>query len=111
MSEFLTGLIRATVPREVRNWFRSPSRSAEWLCHAARPSLGATRSIDLLSGVQLRCHRYAYKVSDSAKPGFGGPPRVSDGSQSNRQVRHNAKNHHPDYRSNDESCGEQSRAE
>lgn len=67
MPEFLKTVVRATVPRELRNWLRSPSRSAEWLWDSARYSLGATNSIELPPNVQLLCHPYAYKVYQQAQ--------------------------------------------
>lgn len=62
MRELLKSVVRATVPREIRNWLRSPSKSAEWLLDCARYSLGATHSVDLPSNVRLICHPYAYKI-------------------------------------------------
>lgn len=67
VSEFLKTVVRATVPRKIRNWLRSPSRSAEWLGDSARSWSGLTRSIDLLPGIQLRCHPYAYKIYQAAQ--------------------------------------------
>jgi FkbM family methyltransferase len=67
VSESLKNIVRATVPRELRNWLRSPLRSAEWLWDSARFSLGAARTIDLLPNVQLICHPYAYKVYRQAQ--------------------------------------------
>lgn len=67
MPEFLNNVVRATIPREIRNWLRSPSRSAEWLWDSAQSWLGCARSIDLVPGVQLLCHPYAYKVYRAAQ--------------------------------------------
>lgn len=67
MAEFLKNIVRATVPRELRNWLRSPVKSAEWICDSARYSFGAARPIDLLPNVHLICHPYAYKVYRQAQ--------------------------------------------
>jgi FkbM family methyltransferase len=67
VAEFLKNIVRATVPRELRNWLRSPSRSAEWLWDSARGSFGTVRSIKLLPNVQLLCHPYAYKIYRQAQ--------------------------------------------
>jgi FkbM family methyltransferase len=61
-SELLKSIVRAAVPRPVRNWLRSPSRSAEWLWHSTRFSLGVRQPLDLSSGFSLVCHPRAYKV-------------------------------------------------
>lgn len=67
MSESLKNILRATVPRELRNWLRSPSRSVEWIWDSARFFLGATRTIDLLPNIPLICHPYAYKFYRQAQ--------------------------------------------
>lgn len=61
-SESLKTVVRAAVPRPVRNWLRSPSRSAEWLWDAAAFSLGATKSLALLPDWSVVCHPHFYKV-------------------------------------------------
>lgn len=61
-AEILKSVIRTTVPRPVRNWLRSPSRSAIWLWDAAAFSFGTTRTLQLLPGWSLRCHPHFYKV-------------------------------------------------
>lgn len=60
--ELLKSIIRSTVPRPVRNWLRSPSRSAEWLWDSARFSFGGTKEVALSPGFSLICHPHAYKV-------------------------------------------------
>lgn len=56
-------IIRATVPRGVRNWLRSPTKSAAWLWNCARFSLGTTEVAPLLPDWNLRCHPHAYQVA------------------------------------------------
>lgn len=55
--------IRAVVPRDVRNWLRSPSRSLDWLWDRARFSLGFTKDLHIAPDWMVRCHPHAYKVS------------------------------------------------
>lgn len=62
MSGSLKDLVRAVVPRELRNWIRSPLKSAEWLWDSALFTFGTVRSIELLPNVDLLCHPNAYKV-------------------------------------------------
>lgn len=61
-SDRFKNIIRVAVPRPVRNWLRSPSKSTEWLWDSAQFSLGATKKLELLPGWFLKCHPYAYKV-------------------------------------------------
>jgi FkbM family methyltransferase len=54
--------VRATVPRPLRNWLRSPSRSAEWIWHALRFSLGSVESFEIAPNLRLAFHPHAYKL-------------------------------------------------
>jgi FkbM family methyltransferase len=54
--------VRRMVPRAIRNWLRSPSRSAEWLWDSARFSLGNTESLEVSPDSYLVCHPRAYKI-------------------------------------------------
>jgi FkbM family methyltransferase len=65
----LKNVVRASVPREVRNWLRSPSRSAEWLWDSAAFSLGQTKTLQLAPDVSLVCHPHFCKVVESAQIG------------------------------------------
>src|SRR5215472_9866013 len=58
-----SNIVRAVVPRVVRNWIRSPSRSAQWLWDGACFGLGFTRTLQLSPQWSLICHPYAYKVA------------------------------------------------
>jgi len=60
-------IIRAAVPRPVRNWLRSPSRSAQWIWDAAAFSLGATRTLSLPPGWPIVCHPHFYMVVRQAQ--------------------------------------------
>lgn len=66
-SDRFKNIIRVAVPRPVRNWLRSPSKSTEWLWDSAQFSLGATKTLELLPGWFLKCHPYAYKVYHEAQ--------------------------------------------
>jgi len=54
--------VRTLVPRELRNWVRSPSKSAEWLWDAASFRLGRKELLKLSPSCELVCHPAAYKV-------------------------------------------------
>ena len=54
--------VRTLVPRELRNWVRSPSKSTEWLWDAASFRLGRKQLLRLSSTCELICHPRAYKV-------------------------------------------------
>ena len=54
--------IRSVVPREVRNWLRSPSKSTAWIWDSVKYSFGFTRSLELPTGWNIVCHPHAYKV-------------------------------------------------
>ena len=61
-SELVKNIVRATVPRDVRNWLRSPAKTAEWLWDSVRFSFGNTRTLHFPSGHSIICHPHAYKV-------------------------------------------------
>src|SRR5712691_2981686 len=62
-AEVLKNLVRTLIPRPLRNWLRSPSRSAEWLWDATRFSFGAVETLNFLPGWSVVCHPHAYKVA------------------------------------------------
>jgi FkbM family methyltransferase len=66
-SGFVKSAIRATVPRPVRNWLRSPSKSAVWLWGFTTFSLGTKKTLALLPDWSLVCHPHAYKVIQQAQ--------------------------------------------
>jgi FkbM family methyltransferase len=61
-SAIFKNILRATVPRAVRNWLRSPTKSAEWLWDSIRFSLGVTKTLNLPPGWPVICHPQAYKL-------------------------------------------------
>jgi FkbM family methyltransferase len=55
--------VRKIVPRQVRNWLRSPSRSIEWLQDAALFSLGITKQLQVTKDWRMTCHPHMYKIA------------------------------------------------
>lgn len=62
-SDSLKRVLRTVIPRTVRNSFRSPSRSAEWLWDGARFSMGITKVLTIAPDWSIVCHPRAYKVA------------------------------------------------
>lgn len=60
-------LVRMTVPRPVRNWLRSPSKSAQWLWDAARFYAGRTKTLSLDPNLTILCHPQAYRAAFEAQ--------------------------------------------
>jgi FkbM family methyltransferase len=63
----LQTVVRAVVPRRVRNSLRSPAKLAEWCWDSAKFSLGATQTLQLLPDWSIRCHPEAYRVTYQAQ--------------------------------------------
>lgn len=55
-------LARAWMPRSVRNWLRSPGRSARWAWRELRFRAGAVESVQLADDWKLRCHPEVCRV-------------------------------------------------
>jgi FkbM family methyltransferase len=66
-SRLLKSVIRTTVPRPLRNWLRSPSKSTQWLWDASRFYLGSTETLHLPPNWALICHPYAFRVAYQAQ--------------------------------------------
>jgi FkbM family methyltransferase len=66
-TEVLKTIVRAVVPRSVRNSLRSPSRSAEWVTDCARFFLGSRETLDLPCNWSLVCHPHVYRVAHEAQ--------------------------------------------
>ena len=66
-SDLLRSVIRATVPRPLRNWLRSPSKSIQWLWDASRFYLGSTETLRFPPNWTLICHPHAYRVAYQAQ--------------------------------------------
>jgi len=52
--------LRAIVPRGVRNWLRSPARSAEWLWDELKHAAGSNEIVEMRPGFSLVCHPGVY---------------------------------------------------
>ena len=63
LSDLLRSTVRAAVPRPIRTWLRSPSRSIEWLWDAACFSLGRVETLQLAPTWSVRLHPHAYRVA------------------------------------------------
>jgi FkbM family methyltransferase len=59
----LKGIVRAAVPRSVRNWLRAPAKSISWSWDETRFLFGARETIELRPGFRLVCHPLAYRHS------------------------------------------------
>lgn len=53
-------IARACAPRGVRNWLRSPAKSAAWVWNEARHAAGACEVIEMRPGWRVRAHPSAY---------------------------------------------------
>jgi FkbM family methyltransferase len=67
MADLLKSAIRATVPRPLRNWLRSPSKSTLWLWDASRFYLGTTERLHFPPNWSLVCHPHAYRAAYQAQ--------------------------------------------
>jgi FkbM family methyltransferase len=63
----LKTLIRRTVPRPLRNWLRSPSKSIEWMWDTIQFSLGATKTFEFPPALRIVMHPHAFKVAHKAQ--------------------------------------------
>ena len=61
-AESLRNAARRVVPRRVRNWLRSPSKSIEWLWDATRYLLGKSAALAITPNWSVICHPRAYKI-------------------------------------------------
>ncbi len=55
-------LMRAVVPRPVRNSLRSPTKSLRWVWDSARFRMGSTRIVELVPNWPLVCHPRVYRL-------------------------------------------------
>lgn len=63
VTDQIKSLIRATVPRSLRNWLRSPSKSGQWFWDAGRFYLGSTETFRFPPNCEIICHPHAYRVA------------------------------------------------
>lgn len=67
MYELMKSVLRATVPRPVRSWLRSPSKSARWIWDAIRHSVGSNEFLQPCPNWTVICHPRAYRVAHEAQ--------------------------------------------
>jgi len=60
--ENLKEIVRAIIPRPLRNSLRSPSRSGEWLWDSMCFTLGVTKELTVPPGCVMVCHPHVYKT-------------------------------------------------
>jgi FkbM family methyltransferase len=53
-------VVRACTPRVLRNWLRSPGKSAEWVLNEAKYAAGVRREVEVRPGWRVRSHPSAY---------------------------------------------------
>ncbi len=53
-------VVRACTPRALRNWLRSPGRSARWVLNEVKYAAGVRREIEVRPGWRVRSHPSAY---------------------------------------------------
>lgn len=58
---------RAVIPRGVRNWMRSPRKSAGWLWQNARFNFGYSEKLQISPECSLLCHPLAYRSAHEAQ--------------------------------------------
>jgi FkbM family methyltransferase len=58
---------RIVVPRTVRNWLRSPTKSTQWLWDDVQFKVGITKTLHLPNGRKLLCHPRAYRSAYRAQ--------------------------------------------
>jgi len=69
-------LARLLIPREVRNWLRSPTGSMGWAWAQAKYFAGATQVVQIRPGWSLICHPAAYRFAYSAQ--INDPDQVAE---------------------------------
>ena len=68
-SERFKSAVRRLVPREVRNWARSPRKAFHWFWMNARFKLGFLHQMEIAEGHVLLCHPLAYAAAQRAQVG------------------------------------------
>ena len=53
-------VVRACTPRTLRNWLRSPGKSARWVLNEAKYAAGVRQEIEVRPGWRVRSHPSAY---------------------------------------------------
>lgn len=66
-SEGVKSAIRVLVPRNVRNWMRSPAKVLTWLWQSARFRCGFKNRLEISGGQSLLCHPLVYRAVQAAQ--------------------------------------------
>ena len=59
--------IRLLVPRDIRNWLRSPAKAFTWLWQSARFRCGLNDRLEISGGQSLLCHPLVYRAVQAAQ--------------------------------------------
>lgn len=62
MPDPVRNAIRAVVPRSLRNWLRSPAKSAAWVWDSVRFTSGKSAILEISPNVSLVCHPRASRI-------------------------------------------------
>jgi FkbM family methyltransferase len=62
LSDWGVKIVRAVVPRGLRNWLRSPRKSMRWVWDSVCFFFGKTKELALLPGFILVCHPRIYRI-------------------------------------------------
>src|SRR5438874_7989961 len=65
--EGIKSTIRVLVPRDVRNWMRSPTKAFTWPWQSARFRCGLNERIEISGGQSLLCHPVVYRAVQAAQ--------------------------------------------
>jgi FkbM family methyltransferase len=68
-SNGLKRIIRTVTPRPLRNWLRSPTKSATWLWDSGRFATGSRKTLQLGPDLRIVCHPSAYRVAVQSQLG------------------------------------------
>ena len=60
-------LIRASIPRNVRNYLRSPATTAKWALGEIKYALGVNQIVEIRPGWSIKCHPLAYGFAYNAQ--------------------------------------------
>src|SRR4051794_32708229 len=61
--KLLRDLVRPCIPRGIRNWVRSPTKSARWIWDEVRYASGQTQEVRVRPDWSLLCHPAAYRFA------------------------------------------------
>jgi len=65
--EGIKSTIRILVPRDVRNWMRSPAKALSWAWQSLRFRCGFNDRLEISDGQSLLCHPLVYRAAQTAQ--------------------------------------------